>query len=150
MNLELQNKNVLITGATGGIGTAICKHFLEEGANVIALYRNERKLNIWLALMKVDSSKTDHIFTYLTNLDDEDQTAKAMKKVLEEHLTIHIFVHCAGITREAPFALHSSEDIEKIMQTNFTSVVNLTQLVLKPMFKQKSGAIIYISSVLAH
>lgn len=147
MNLKLAHKVVILTGGTGGIGQQICADFLEEGARVICLIRSEvkfEKLKIWLASNQI---KTDQLFAYSCNLLDTASIEETIHTIIETHARIDILVNCAGSVVEMPFALMDESHIDQMLNFNLKSAMLLSQAVLRPMFRQKEGSIVNVSSI---
>lgn len=147
MNLKLENKIVVLTGGTGGIGQQICADFLEEGAHVICLIRtNEKfeKLKIWLRSKNI---KTDTVFAYPCNLLNTDSIKTAINEIVTNHSRIDILVNCAGSVVEMPFALMDEAHIDQMIDSNLKSAMLLSQEILRHMFRQKEGAIVNVSSI---
>lgn len=149
MDLQLNNKIILITGATGGIGRAITAAFLNEGAQVQAVYRNEDRftqLCNWLGENKTDTAALSGIQADLLSYSDIHQT---VEETVKEFGRIDVLVNCAGHSIESHFALLSEEQINEMIDLNLKSPMYFAQAVLKPMFRQKEGCIINISSLVA-
>ncbi len=147
MNLKLEHKVVVLTGGTGGIGQQICADFLEEGALVICLIRSTEKfekLKIWLASNQI---KTDQLFAYSCNLLDTASIQETIHTIIATHARIDILVNCAGSVVEMPFALMDESHIDQMLDSNLKSAMLLSQAVLRPMFRQKEGAIVNVSSI---
>jgi 3-oxoacyl-[acyl-carrier protein] reductase len=146
LNLELTNKVVLITGANGGIGSAIAKAFLEEGAIVLAGYRgNIQKLNT----LKIEVPEFLHanIIPLQIDLNNLDLCKIEIDHVLTQVKSIDILINCAGTAVEKPFLLSDFEEFDSQIQSNFLAPIKLTQMVLKTMLLKKKGCIINISSI---
>lgn len=149
MDLQLKNKIVLLTGATGGIGRAIAAALLNEDATVIAVYRNEERfaeLKLWLQEKQVQihslhGSKTD-ILSY-------SDIHRCVNETISRFERIDVLVNCAGNSYEHPFAMLTEEQISEMIDLNLKSPMYFAQAVLKTMFRQKDGCIINISSLVA-
>lgn len=149
MNLKLENKVVVLTGGTGGIGQQICADFLEEGAIVICLIRTAdkfEKLKIWLTSNNIS---TANVHAYECNLLDTNNIKKIINEVIADHKRIDILINCAGSVVEIPFAMMDESHIDQMLDTNLKSMMLLTQEILRPMFRQKEGAIVNVSSITA-
>jgi 3-oxoacyl-[acyl-carrier protein] reductase len=149
MNLELEDKVVLMTGATGGIGGQIAADFLAEGSVVVCLVRNLSKLAELKAVIKESGIAADKLHAETCDLFSYKDIKATVERVAAKFLRIDILVNCAGYADEYPFALLDEEQIEKMIDFNFKSPVFLSHAVLRPMFRQKGGCIINISSVSA-
>ncbi len=146
MNGMLQGKNAIVTGGTRGIGLAIAKEFLKEGASVSIWGLSEevgnksvQELSSVVSGSKVSFSKVD-----VSNL-------RAVKQGLEDFIkefgSIEILVNNAGITRDALLMKLSEEDWENVLRVNLFSAYYTCSSVIRHMMKAKQGKIINISSV---
>ena len=141
--MELQNKNVLITGSARGIGLAIAHKFASVGANVILNGLSGISDDI-LAEFAGYSGKVVAV------IGDVSKSADA-QRIVEEAVTalgsVDVLVNNAGITRDKLMLKMTEEDFEQVLKVNLTGTFNMTQSVLKPMTKARQGAIINLSSV---
>ncbi|ABN45311.1 3-oxoacyl-[acyl-carrier protein] reductase, putative [Streptococcus sanguinis SK36] len=141
--MELQNKNVLITGSARGIGLAIAHKFASVGANVILNGLSGISDDI-LAEFAGYSGKVVAV------IGDVSKAADA-QRIVEEAVTalgsVDVLVNNAGITRDKLMLKMTEEDFEQVLKVNLTGTFNMTQSVLKPMTKARQGAIINLSSV---
>lgn len=137
---------VLVTGAMGGLGTAICKKFLDQGYTVVAAYYSKYdNKEAWLEEMAKDHY-TD-IYTVDADISDYEQT-KAMVANAEALVgTIDIVINNAGITRDKFFSKMDLEMWNAVLSTNLNSVFNVCQCVSQKMVERGWGRIINISSV---
>jgi len=145
LDLGLENKVVVISGATGGIGGQVCKDLISEGAIVCCLVRNEEKFNS----LKEALYNSEKLHSYKCNILNPTEIAYTFKPIFKEHLTIDVLINGAGAALEIPFALCESEDIDHMVNINLKSPMYLSKAALRYMFKQRSGSIINISSVSA-
>lgn len=145
MNKLLNSKNIIITGASRGIGKGIAKLFAQQGANIAFTYLSSDKKaqNLELELeaygTKVKGFKSD--------ASNFISSQKLVNDVLKEFGSIDVLVNNAGITKDNLLMRMSEEDFDEVMEVNMKSVFNLTKAVLKPMLKAKNGSIINMSSV---
>ncbi len=149
MNLELENKIVVITGGTGGIGSQIVLDFLTEQAIVICLIRNQSKMEDLLNQLKLINVTTKNLHSYVCDLLNYEEIQKVISDITIQFLKIDILVNCAGYAIESPFALLNKNQIDDMIDLNLKSPIYLCQAVLRPMYKNKSGSIINISSISA-
>lgn len=141
--MELQNKNVLITGSARGIGLAIAHKFASVGANVILNGLSGISDDI-LAEFAGYSGKVVAV------IGDVSKSADAQRIVQEAVValgSVDVLVNNAGITRDKLMLKMTQEDFEQVLKVNLTGTFNMTQSVLKPMTKARQGAIINLSSV---
>lgn len=143
--MDKNNKRtVLITGATGGLGTAMCKELLQDGFHVVGNYRNRKKAEEWNDMMMAQGFNVD---LYEGDVTDFDAVGRMVAKIEKELGTIDTLVNNAGITRDGRFAKMTKEDWDAVISSNLTSVFNCTRHVINGMIERKFGRIINISSV---
>jgi acetoacetyl-CoA reductase len=134
----------LVTGATGGLGTAICKKLVDDGYRVIGTYRSKEKNDIWQAQLKKDGYQIETILADVSNFQEVGQGIDHVTKTIGD---IDILVNNAGITRDRPFHKMSKEDWDEVIGSNLDSVFNCTRHVIEGMRERNYGRIINISSV---
>ena len=141
----LQNKTVLITGASRGIGKGIATIFAEHGANVAFSYSSSvdaaNALETELQALGVQAKG------YQSNAADFEQAQELVENVLADFNTIDALINNAGITKDNLLMRISEEDFDKVIEVNLKSVFNLTKAVQRTMLKQRHGSIINMSSV---
>ena len=136
-------KNVLVTGATGGIGEAICNK-LKKNYNLIVVSRNKEKL---INFMKDNKS----IIKRLTcDLKDSNQIKKMIEEIISINLNIDILVNNAGITDDSLFIRMNYEKWQNVIKTNLDSNFLLSSSISKLMIKKKWGRIINITSIVGY
>lgn len=141
----LENKTVLITGASRGIGRGIATVFAEHGANVVFTYSSS--VDAANALEKELQSLGVQAKGYQSNAADFDQAQELVEKVLADFSIIDVLINNAGITKDNLLMRISEEDFDKVIEVNLKSVFNLTKAVQRTMLKQRYGSIINMSSV---
>lgn len=141
---SLEHRIVLITGATGGLGTAMCKKMHDDGYKVVANYRNEEKALEWQKKLKEEGYD---IAMYQADVADFDSVGKMVAKITADIGPVSILVNNAGITRDGAFRKMSWENWRAVMSSNLDSVFNCTRHVINPMIDSGFGRIINISSV---
>ena len=132
-------KNILITGASRGIGKSIAYYFARKGFNVVGTARSEFKF------MDADFKGT---FTPLKlDVTDRDSIKDAFSLLKEKELLPDILVNNAGITADQLFLRMKDDDWDNVLNINLTGTFNITKMFIKQMVKNRSGKIINISSV---
>ncbi len=141
----LENKTVLITGASRGIGRGIATVFAEHGANIIFTYSSS--VDAANVLEKELQSIGVQAKGYQSNAADFGQAQELIEKVLADFSTIDVLINNAGITKDNLLMRISEDDFDKVIEVNLKSVFNLTKAVQRTMLKQRHGSIINMSSV---
>ena len=141
--MNLKNKKVLITGATGGIGNSLVEKFNSLGAIVVASGTNEEKLN---NLQK----KFSNIYIEQFKLDQHDKIEKFIEKIDLKLEGLDILVNNAGITLDNLSIRLSEENWKKVLNINLTSAFLMCKFAIKKMLKKKYGKIINITSIVGH
>ena len=136
-------KNILLTGASGGIGYAIARKFLENSdARMILQYNTHAQ--------KIESLKEEfpyRIDSYKADLSDEKSVVEFLKKIDSDYKKLDIIIHSAGISVVDTINHTKVEDISKIINVNLKSPILITQKLVGKMIEKKSGVIIFISSM---
>ena len=141
--MNLKNKKVLITGATGGIGNCIVKKFDELGAKIVASGTNEDKLkNLQNNFSNIHSEKF--------KLDDHDKIEGFINLVEQKLGGLDILINNAGITLDNLSIRLSEENWKKVIDINLTSTFLMCKSAVKKMLKQKNGKIVNITSIVGH
>jgi 3-oxoacyl-[acyl-carrier protein] reductase len=149
MDLGLEDKVVVVTGATGGIGSAICEAFVRERSVLVPLYRTSLdKLRHLLEGARAGAVADDRIAPVEMELTDAESVSRGVEGILERFGRIDVLVNCAGFSHELPFLLTEQEQWEEVMDVNLSSVARLTRLIVKQMFRARSGSVVNVASVL--
>ncbi len=134
----------LVTGGTGGIGTAIVRKLADQGHRVATNFRNEEKGRAWQAQMK----QAGYEVALAQGDVSTPEEAEAMVRAVEQQLgPVDILVNNAGITRDGTFHKMSAQQWGEVINTNLNSVFNVTRPVIEGMRDRKWGRIIQISSI---
>jgi NAD(P)-dependent dehydrogenase (short-subunit alcohol dehydrogenase family) len=136
-------KTAIVTGGASGIGLAIAKKLIDQEVRTIIVGRNSEKL------LAAKDQLGDHCVTKQCDINDLKAIPVLIQKVADEFGSIDILVNNAGINLKKDFLSVTDEEFQNIMQTNVTGVFVLSREVAKVMIKQKSGAILNISSMAA-
>lgn len=141
----MQDKNIaLVTGGTGGLGTAICKRLSKDGYKVISSYHNPEKAAKWKEAMLKEGFD---IAMYPVDVSDYNAVVQMVQQIEQEIGKIDILVNNAGITKDGQFRKMSPENWDAVMKTNLYSVFNCSRAVINQMYDNNFGRIINISSV---
>lgn len=142
--MDKQKHIALVTGATGGLGTHICKRLSDDGYTVCANYRSREKAHAWKAKMEEDGY---HFHLYEADVTDYDAVGQMVDDIHRDHGSVDILVNNAGITRDGAFKKMSRDNWDMVIGANLTSVFNCCRHVINPMLDRSYGRIINISSV---
>jgi 3-oxoacyl-[acyl-carrier protein] reductase len=136
----LLGKNVIITGASRGIGKGIAELFAKHGANIAFTYHSsDEKAKLLETELSVNGCKAKG---YKSDASDFEAAQQLVKDVMEDFGSIDVLVNNAGITKDGLLMRMSEEDFDSVMNNNMKSVFNMTKAVATPMLKAKSGSII--------
>lgn len=143
----MKKKIALVTGGVGGIGSAICKRLAEDGHFVVANYGIPGTETKWLATMAAAGLHPGSTALAFGDVTQYDAMAEMVAKIAAEHGPVDILVNCAGITRDTTFRKMTPEQWHAVIDTNLTSVFNVTRQVVDGMLERGWGRIVNISSV---
>jgi len=141
---DLKNKNIIVTGASGGIGNSIIKKLYESGANILASGTRIEKLEELkknfenIKILKFDISNHDKIEEFIENSTND----------LGGNLDC--IINNAGITKDNLAIRMSLDEWQKVVNINLTSTFLMCKFAIKKMLKNKSGKIVNITSVVGH
>lgn len=138
----LTNKNIIITGASRGIGKAISELFIKKGAKVFAIDIDKNSLN--LAKKELN---TENYIPYLCNITKEDEIKKTIDDILLNFKYIDALVNNAGIIKDNFIVRMKKIDFEAVINVNLTGTFLISKEVSKTFRKQRFGNIVNISSI---
>ena len=141
--ISLQNKNVLITGGSRGIGKACVELFLLAGANVAFTFQSAKKE---AEEVIADYNGSSKLKNYNVNLADAVEIEKVIELILSDFGNIDILVNNAGIWKEAAIDKMTIDEWNEMMNINLTSTYLITKLLVPGMKKNKFGRIINVAS----
>ena len=134
----------LVTGGTGGIGSAICQRLAKQGHVVATTYRNEEKAKTWKAEM-AKQGFSFHI--YKCDVANFEETGKVVKAIVADLGPVTVLVNNAGITRDSSLRKMTIDQWRDVISNDLDSVFNVTRPVLDYMLESNFGRIINISSI---
>lgn len=135
----MDKKIVFITGVSRGIGLEIAKNFVNDGYFVIGASRTKFDLS-----NKLSSDNCIHLSVDVTN---RDQVSSCLDELKSIDKIPNVLINNAGITKDQLFLRMKDDEWDDVIDSNLTSVFNITKLFVKPMVKARFGRIINISSV---
>jgi acetoacetyl-CoA reductase len=140
----MSKKIAVVTGGTGGIGTAICRRLSDDGYSVVAASTNQEKAQAWKESEK--AAGYDFV-TVKIDVGDFDSCQEGCKHIAETVGPVAILVNNAGITRDGFMKKMSWDQWHQVLQTNLDSVFNMSKACLDNMLEMKFGRIVNISSI---
>lgn len=140
---RLENRNALITGGSRGIGKAIARRFVEEGANVFLCARGESALKETAEELRHMGGK---VAIHVADVSDHGSVEGMVGHALAEFGVLDILVNNAGIMMPRRFMDYSFEEFERVMEVNLYGVFHVTRAVLPSMMERKRGKIINMAS----
>lgn len=141
----LHNKNAVVTGASRGIGRAICLELARQGANVIVNYTG----NVEAARQTAEECQSLGVqaFVYQADVSVAAQAQGLIEECISRFGSIDILVNNAGITRDNLMMRMSEEDFDKVLDINLKGAFLCAKAACRPMMKQRFGRIVSLSSV---
>ena len=139
----MSKRNVLITGATGGIGGALCSVFAKD-YNLILFGRDEIKLK------KIKQSNKSVIGYYSCDISNKEEVERRLNSVFDECNNVDVLINNAGITNDSLFIRMTTDKWIGTINTNLNSNFFITTKIAKNMLKNRWGRIINITSIVCH
>lgn len=147
MDLAMEGRIALVTGATGGIGRAICEILAAEGAIVVAVHRGEGdRLSDLVARIR-DAGGT--LEPRVADVTEETGVRTLFEELLDRWGRVDILVNNAGVTLERPFLAVTEAEARPLAEVNLWGAYRLMQHALKPMMLARRGVVVNVTSVLA-
>ena len=134
-------KKIFITGASGGIGTAICNKFQNNKFSLVLTSSSEKKID------NLKKKYGNNHFYYKVDLSDSENLQNCLDKISKEHKDISIIINNAGATQDSLIFRMKNDQWSKIIQTNLNSNYQIIKTLLPNMLSNKFGKIIGISSI---
>lgn len=141
----LEGKNILITGASRGIGNGIAVTLASHGANIFFTYVNSKDSAI--ALEEKIQKYGVKVRSYKSDASSFNESHKLVENIINDFDRIDVLINNAGITKDNLLLRMSEDDFDKVISVNLKSVFNMTKAIQRFFLKQRSGVFIHISSV---
>ena len=141
----LENKTILVTGGSRGIGKSIVLRLAKHGANVIFTYlsSSEEANKVVEEAKKYDVK----IEAHQSDASNYQACEDLVTNILTKHVQIDVLVNNAGVTKDNLLLRMSEEDFDRVLNINMKSVFNMTKVIQKSMLRAKKGSIINLSSI---
>ena len=141
--MNFENKKILVTGATGGIGDSIVQKFLSLNGSVLGTGTNSEKLEIL-------KKKYPQISTVQFDIREHDKIEQFIENVFSKLGGLDILINNAGITKDNLSLRMKNEEWQKVIDINLSSTFYLCKSAIKKMMKNKYGRIVNITSIVGH
>ena len=142
MTRALTGRVAVVTGVTAGIGRAVARDLLSAGAAVVGCARDGERLELVAA-------KLPGLVAVRCDVRESQERATLVQTALDRYGRVDVLVHNAGLGYVGAVADMTAEDVERIVGTNVTALIDLTRLVLPGMQRRGHGDVLVVSSVAA-
>jgi 3-oxoacyl-[acyl-carrier protein] reductase len=142
--MRLKDKVALITGGSGGIGSALALRFVQEGAKIVINYK-KNNTNAEKVVKSIQEMGGE-VISYRADVTNRDDVKRMCDEAVNRFGTIHILVNNAGVARDALLYKMTEEEWDEVIDINLKGSFNCAQFASIPMVKQKYGRIINIAS----
>ncbi|MBP3196483.1 MAG: SDR family oxidoreductase [Butyrivibrio sp.] len=146
MGNTLKGKNIIITGAKRGIGKVILELFAKNGANIWACGRNPDE-EFEADIRKLAEDNQVWIEPVYFDLADEESVKSGMQQIIKEKKQIDVLINNAGMAYGALSTMTSLSKLHEVFQINYFAQIQIMQLILRVMMKQKNGCIVNMASI---
>lgn len=144
----MKNKNIIITGASQGIGENISEKFFNNNSNIFLISRNKDKLEKIKKRLSDKKVNTQTISYFVASVENYNDISNIIKTIISKFKHIDVLINNAGITNDNLIVKMKEEQWNQVINTNLKGTYNCCKAVSKYMIKQKSGKIINISSII--
>jgi len=141
----LENKNIIITGGSRGIGRGIALVLAKHGANIAFTYSSS--VDSAISLTEEISALNVKCKGYQSNAANFEDSQKLVDQILLDFDNIDVLINNAGITKDNLLMRMTEEDFDKVIDVNLKSVFNMVKAVQKTFLKNRAGSIVNISSI---
>jgi NAD(P)-dependent dehydrogenase (short-subunit alcohol dehydrogenase family) len=145
---KLVGRVAFVTGGTRGIGSAICRSFAQQGADVAAGYSGNQERAEMFAQEFAGSYPESHVSVHRGDIANPDDCRRTVAEVIEQHGRLDILVNNAGITVDRTVLKMTDDDWRRVIDVNLSGAYYLSQAALRHMIERGSGRIVMISSVI--
>ena len=146
MMQELEGKIAIVTGASRGIGRAIALNLAAAGANIVAVYQQNKTMVDELAQEIEPLGRV--CLAVKADVAIEDEVNALVDQTMTQFGRVDILINNAGITKDGLIMRMKSEDWHNVLNVNLSGMFYATKAVTKPMFKQRSGKIVFVTSII--
>lgn len=141
---DLAGRNVVITGASGDIGLAICKKYIEQQANVYAIYYHD---NSGLEKLKVSHPEGENLHIRRCDIANVSEVSRLAEELGKQVRAVHVLINNAGIYKDNVFSALTYEEFDQVIKVNLYGTFTMTKQFLPLLRHARSSTVVNISSV---
>ncbi|WP_199063569.1 SDR family NAD(P)-dependent oxidoreductase [Serratia sp. ASV30] len=141
---DIGGKNVVITGASGDIGLAICEKYLEQQAKVFAIYHHD---NSGLEKLKTSHPQGDNLHILQCNVADVSEVSNLADELEKQAHEVHVLINNAGIYKDNVFSALTYEEFDQVIKVNLYGTFTMTKRLLPLLRHARNSTVVNISSI---
>ncbi|WP_337048998.1 SDR family NAD(P)-dependent oxidoreductase [Serratia fonticola] len=141
---DIGGKNVVVTGASGDIGLAICEKYLEQQAKVIAIYHHD---NSGLGKLKTSHPQGDNLHIMQCNVADVSEVSSLANELEKQAHEVHVLINNAGIYKDNVFSALTYEEFDQVIKVNLYGTFTMTKRLLPLLRHARNSTVVNISSI---
>lgn len=141
---DIGGKNVVITGASGDIGLAICEKYLEQQAKVFAIYHHD---NSGLEKLKSAHPQGENLHILQCNVSDVSEVSRLADELEKQALEVHVLINNAGIYKDNVFSALTYEEFDQVIKVNLYGTFTMTKRLLPLLRHARNSTVVNISSI---
>ncbi|MBC3217931.1 SDR family oxidoreductase [Serratia fonticola] len=141
---DIGGKNVVVTGASGDIGLAICEKYLEQQAKVFAIYHHD---NSGLGKLKTSHPQGDNLHIMQCNVADVSEVSSLANELEKQAHEVHVLINNAGIYKDNVFSALTYEEFDQVIKVNLYGTFTITKRLLPLLRHARNSTVVNISSI---
>ncbi|OIX86670.1 3-oxoacyl-ACP reductase [Serratia fonticola] len=141
---DIGGKNVVVTGASGDIGLAICEKYLEQQAKVFAIYHHD---NSGLEKLKTSHPQGDNLHILQCNVADVSEASRLADELEKQAHEVHVLINNAGIYKDNVFSALTYEEFDQVIKVNLYGTFTMTKRLLPLLRHARNSTVVNISSI---
>ncbi|ATM78449.1 MULTISPECIES: SDR family NAD(P)-dependent oxidoreductase [Serratia] len=141
---DIGGKNVVVTGASGDIGLAICEKYLEQQAKVFAIYHHD---NSGLGKLKTSHPQGDNLHIMQCNVADVSEVSSLANELEKQAHEVHVLINNAGIYKDNVFSALTYEEFDQVIKVNLYGTFTMTKRLLPLLRHARNSTVVNISSI---
>ncbi|MEX2939544.1 SDR family oxidoreductase [Serratia fonticola] len=141
---DIGGKNVVVTGASGDIGLAICEKYLEQQAKVFAIYHHD---NSGLEKLKTSHPQGDNLHILQCNVADVSEASRLADELEKQAHEVHALINNAGIYKDNVFSALTYEEFDQVIKVNLYGTFTMTKRLLPLLRHARNSTVVNISSI---